>query len=371
MKKISHILFEVDEGAPDMDDDTARQKAEEAAVRAIDGEDFATLAREFSEDIGSAEQGGDLGWIEPGFMVQAFEDALYELSEENPVSEPIRTGFGWHVIYLREIRPSEGMTFAEAREILLQEYQAEADDRRFLEQADRLVDIIYEDPTTLDAAADELGLEVRTTEAFGRLGGPDGIAANPEVVRAAYSDLVLAQGSVSDPVDLGTNHIVMLLLNEHLPVALIPLEEVRDQVVQGLIEDQARDAAREQAEGLLAAINGGAVIAETAEAEQLEVISNEAAGRQSAELDRDLRQELFLLPRPAEGETIREIIEVADGYAVVQLNSVTDGVLGEDDEIKVLGYTRRISNGSATEEMTGFLKMLRAQSQIEIFEDRL
>ena len=64
-------------------------------------------------------RGGDLGWVDPGFMVQAFEDGLYALTMESPISDPVQTGFGWHIIQLREIRPAEGMSFAEAREILL------------------------------------------------------------------------------------------------------------------------------------------------------------------------------------------------------------------------------------------------------------
>ena len=235
--------------------DTARQVAEDLARRARDGEDFAELARENSQDIGSAAEGGDLGWIEPGYMVQAFEDAAYELTLEHPISEPVQTGFGWHVIELRDIRPAEGMSFTEARDILVNEYRAEADERRFLEQADRMVDIIYEDPTTLSAAAEELGLEVMEAGPFGRLGG-EGIAANPEVVSAAFSDLVLAQGSVSDPIDLGENHMVMIRLKEHLPEALMPLEEVRDRVVASVRRQQALDAASATAQGAAGGLAG-------------------------------------------------------------------------------------------------------------------
>jgi peptidyl-prolyl cis-trans isomerase D len=196
----SHILIEVDSTAPDVDIESARQQAEIYAEQVRAGEDFALLAAEFSQDVGSAEEGGDLGWVEPGYQVQAFEDGLYELSMENPVSDPIRTGFGWHVVLLREIRPSEGMTFTEARELLVEEYRAEADERRFLEQADRMVDIIYEDPTTLDAAASELGLDVLTAGPFGRQGEDFGLAATMDVVNSSFSDLVLGQGVVSDPI---------------------------------------------------------------------------------------------------------------------------------------------------------------------------
>jgi len=370
----SHILIEVLPDAPQVEVDTAREQAEDLAERVREGEDFAELAREQSQDIGSAEEGGDLGWIEPGYMVQAFEDALYELSLEHPVSDPVKTGFGWHVIQLREIRPAEGMTYTEARDILLQEYRAEADERRFLEQADRLVDIIYEDPTTLSAAAEELDLEVRQAGPFGRLGGEEGLAANPEVVTAAFSDLVLSQGVVSDPIDLDDNHIVLIRLKEHLPETLKPLEEVRDQVVEAVRRERAMEAARATAQDMLAQLQEGAdaaPLAELAEARGLELVEAVAARRSSADIDPTLREQVFLMEAPAEGGQVLQVVELDDGYAVVQLEQVTEGALSEDDAVRKLTYSRRISNGSASTETIGFLRMLRDQSTIEVYEDRL
>jgi peptidyl-prolyl cis-trans isomerase D len=368
---VSHILLELAPDAAQVEVDTREQEAEELSRRVRDGEDFAELAREHSEDIGSAGQGGDLGWIEPGFMVQAFEDAVYELTLEHPISEPVRTGFGWHVIQLRDIRPSEGMTFTEARDILLNEYRAEADERRFLEQADRMVDIIYEDPTTLSAAAEELGLEVMEAGPFGRLGG-EGIAANAEVVTAAFSDLVLAQRSVSDPIDLGENHMVLIHLKEHLPQALMPLDEVRDRVVESVRRQQAMDAALARAQEVLASLEEGAVIGELAESRGLEVVESDVARRNSPEITPRLREQLFLMEAPAEEDgRVTQIVELDDGYAVVELKDVRDGVLADDDEMRRQAYARRISNASAGEEALGFLRMLRSQSTIEVYEDRL
>jgi peptidyl-prolyl cis-trans isomerase D len=366
----SHILIEVAPEAPQVDVETARKKAEELSQRARDGEDFAALATENSQDLGSAQSGGDLGWIEPGYMVQAFEDGLYELTLENAISEPVQTRFGWHVIMLREIRPSEGMTFTEARDILVAEYQAEADERRFIEQADRLIDLIYEDPTTLDAAADELGLEVREAGPFGRAGG-EGIAANQEVVDASFSDLVLGQGSVSDPVDLDTNHIVLILLKEHMPQDVMPLEEVRDQVVAAVRQQRAMNAASVLADSALTRLQNGETLEAIAAEQALEVIANEAATRAAPDVDARLRRELFLMEAPAEGSATTGVVELADGYAVVRLDSVTDGVLAEDDLAKNQAYARRIASASATDEAMGFIQMLREQSTIEVFEDRL
>ncbi|MEE4216171.1 MAG: SurA N-terminal domain-containing protein [Xanthomonadales bacterium] len=367
----SHILIEVAPEAPQVDIETARKTAEELSQRARDGEDFVQLATGNSQDLGSATDGGDLGWIEPGYMVQAFEDALYELSLENPVSEPVQTRFGWHVIQLRDIRPSEGMTFTEARDILLAEYQAETDERRFIEQADRLIDIIYEDPTTLSAAAEELGLEVQEAGPFGRGGAESGIAANREVVDAAFSDLVLGQHSVSDPVDLDTNHIVLILLKEHLPVEVIPFAEVREQVLGSVQEQRAMEVAAQTAEAMLARLEGGEALEDLAAENALEVIVNEAATRTMTAIDSSLRSELFLMEKPEEGNATTAVVEVGEGYAVVRLDRVTDGVLAEGDVARIQAYSRRIASASATDEALGFIEMLRAQSTIEVFEDRL
>ncbi|NND57767.1 MAG: hypothetical protein HKN57_10975 [Xanthomonadales bacterium] len=367
----SHILIEAASGAPAVEIESARQQTEDLAARVAAGEDFAELAREFSQDAGSAEEGGDLGWIEPGFMVQAFEDGLYELSLENPVSDPVQTGFGWHIIYLREIRPSEGMTFTEARDILAAEYQAEADERRFLEAADRMVDIIYEDPTTLDAAADELGLEVKEAGPFGRQGAELGVAANMELVNAAFSELVLAQGSVSDPIDFGENHIAVIRLREHLPEALMPLEEVRDRVVESVRSQRAMDAASTRASELLASLSDGADLAELAETSGLELVQSEAATRNETAFSRRLLEQVFLMQAPGEDGPVSAVFELDEGYAVVQLESVTDGELTEEDALRKQSYSRRIANASANTEALGFVRMLREQSTIEVFEDRL
>jgi len=366
----SHILIEVDPEAPQVDVESARQAAEELARRAREGEDFAELAREHSQDIGSAAEGGDLGWIEPGYMVQAFEDAVYQLTVANPISDPVQTGFGWHVIYLRDIRPAEGMSFAEARDILLAEYWAEAEERRFLEQADRLVDIIYEDPTTLSAAAEELGLEVREAGPFGRLGG-EGLAANPEVVNAAFSDLVLSQGAVSDPIDLGENHIVMIRVRDHRPSALLPLEDVRDRVAASVRHQRAMEAAEATAREMLAALQTGGDMQTLAESHALQLVAAEAATRDSRDIDATLRDQVFLMEAPEEGGQVLQVIELDNGYAVVRLEGVTDGTLGDEDAIRKQSYQRRIANASASAEAEGFLRLLRAQSTIEVFEDRL
>jgi peptidyl-prolyl cis-trans isomerase D len=367
----SHILIEVSPDADEATRETARQTAADLLARVQAGEDFAAVAREASQDLGSAPQGGDLGWIEPGFMPDTFEDALYALTVDSPLSEPVQSGFGYHVIQLREIRVSTGMSFEEARPVLIAEHQEEEAEREFLDRADRLVDLIYEDPTTLESAALDMGLEIQRAGPFSRAGG-DGIAANPEVLRAAFSDLVLLQGSVSDPVDLGENHIALLRLAKHLPAATQPLEAVRDQVVAILREQHAQDAARASAEAMLAALDGeGATLESAAAAAGLEMTVVEAATRRDAEPDGRVVQEIFRLAAPEEGATVRAVVEASNGFALVELQAVTSGSLPETPGQLGLSYRRQLANAAASVEALAMVRQLRDQATVEVYEDNL
>ena len=100
-------------------------------------------------------------------------------------------------------------------------------------------------------------------------------------------------------------------------------------------------------------------------------MSNDAAQRNAADIDSQLRRGLFLLEEPGEAEATLGVIAMANGYAVVRLDDVTDGVLSEEDAMLSEMYARRIASASASDETIGFIQMLREQSEIQIFEDRL
>jgi peptidyl-prolyl cis-trans isomerase D len=370
-RHVSHILLEVAPDAAEAEIETARQVAEDLSKRARAGEDFAALAIEYSEDQGSAAGGGDLGWVETGVMVEAFENAMYELSMESPISEPVQTGFGWHVIQLREIRESVGMGFEEARETLVREYEDEQAARAFLEQADRLVDLVYEDPTTLESAAMVMELPVNVVGPFPRTGG-EGVAAYPEVVEAAYSDLVLLQGSVSDPVNLDENRLVMIRLKEHLPVTLRTLEEVRDEIVLTLTDNLARDNAKARAAELLVVLQDGDQGLEAAAAESgLEYSRHEAIKRNSQVPDAVLVQEIFRLQAPAEDATVKTVLPTSNGFAVVNLDLVVQGELEDGASFVRQQYERAIANSNASQEATALMHQLRLAADVEVFESRI
>ena len=366
----SHILIKVDANA-----DADAQKAAQARASKLveeartEGADFAALAKANSEDIGSKNTGGDLGWVEKGIFDPAFEAALYALAP-NQVSEPVKGADGWHVIQLREIKAETGKPFEEVRADLEREYLEGERERQFSDLSGRLVDVIYRDPTTLAKAADELKLPIQRTESFTRTGGP-GLAANPKVLEAAFSDSVLVDGTVSDPIDLGAEHTVVIRAVDHVPAKPQTLETARDAVRAAIIIERVAAKAKEDAEATLAKLRAGEALADIAKARDLELKTADKVGRVGATVDPAISQFAFGLPHPAQDKPSVGQVEVAGGYVLVSLTAVTDGDPTATPADSRTALAEQIGQALGGAESTAFVQALRKVAEIEVVEDRL
>lgn len=369
-RRVSHILIEAPASGSEADIEAARIQAEALAQQAREGEDFAALAEASSEDIGSASLGGDLGFLEPGIMAESFENAAFGLTLDEPISDPVQTGFGWHVIKLTEVEPASGMSFEEAREVLIAEAAEAAAEREFLDLADRLVDIVYEDPTTLEAAALDLGVDVQSAGPFTRAGGID-VTANPEVIQAAFSELVLVQGSASDLIDLSPTRAVMLRVVDHEPVRTQTLDEVRSDVIAGLQAERALETVRAEAESLQARAEAGESLEAIAEEVGLELYVAEAAGRRSFEPDPIVVSNVFRLPKPEGEGSGYHVVEGSGSWSLIALDAVTDG--SADADAPLASRQARMVMGSlnASVESWALLRQLREGADVQIFEENL
>ena len=183
-------------------DEQVLARANEVIARLAAGEEFAALAGELSEDPGSANVGGDLGWNERGVFVLEFEEALFELEEIGQYTQPVQTQYGYQIIRLEGIRGGEMAAFEDAREEVLADLQEQGSKTRFYDLADRLADMALESDEGLAWIAEELELPLQRLEDFTREGAGE-FAGNRRVIDAAYGEPVLDRGENSRIVQLG------------------------------------------------------------------------------------------------------------------------------------------------------------------------
>ncbi len=369
-REASHILIAVGKNA-----DAAAQKAALAKAEGIEkelkaGKDFATLAKADSDDLGSKTQGGDLGWLEKGVTDPAFESALFAM-KKGDVSDPVKSVDGYHIIWLRDVHPEAVRSFDEVKNDLAKKYVDEQREHEYSDISGKLTDAIYQDPSSLAPAAKTLGLDVQKTGLFARSGGT-GIAANPAVIKAAFSNSVLAEGNTSDPIELGTDHIVVVRVDQHVKPEPKPLDSVREQIRATLSAQQSAKAAKERADALLARLRNGEALDKVAAELKLAPVEEKGIGRDAANLEKPLVDAVFALPRPAPGKSLPGMVELnADSYALFQLDAVKEGDPSKLDPRTREAALNQLRQGVGYESMTGFLDSLRKAAKIEIAENRL
>lgn len=366
----SHVLIKVGgKGGPE-DQKQALEKAQKIADEARAGKNFADLAKQSSDDLGSKALGGDLGWLDKEMTDPAFESALYEL-EKGKISDPVLSSEGYHVIELRDVRPGKTRTFEEVRPELVKEYSESERERVYNEKSGRLVDLAYQDSTSLEPAAKELDLKIAKTALFSRDGG-EGIASNSAVVNAAFGDSVLVQGNNSESIELGPNHVVIIRVNEHKPATPKPLDEVRANIRERIIDARISKQAKDHADALFASLEKGESFDAVATGAKTEVKVETQVGRNALNVDQALVTAVFAMTRPQEGKSNATVVALPDDeYAIVRLDAVADA-----DPTAVDATTREAARTSLQESSSiayvlEFVAALRSNMKIKIVEDRM
>ena len=356
----AHILVEVNAKQTDAQ---AKAKIEEIKARLAKGEDFAKLAKEESNDVGSANNGGDLGYAGRGVYDPAFEDALYGLKAKGDVSEPVRTQYGWHLIKLLGVQAPEVPSFASLKPKLEQDLKSQLVEQRFVDATKQLESSAYE-ASDLAQPAQELGLKVETSKPFGREGG-EGVAANRQVVQAAFSTEVLEDGANSGAIELDPDTVVVLRVKEHHKPQQQTLEEVTASIREVLQRQHAADAAKAQGEALLAGLRDGKTpLAQAQNGQTWKVV--EAASRGQDGVDPLLLQEVFRMARPAKaGQPTFAGVTLGNGdYVLVRLNGVSEPSATLSDQEKAM-YRQFLASRSGQEDFSAFRRQLQDLAKVE------
>ncbi|MEX1272864.1 MAG: SurA N-terminal domain-containing protein [Gammaproteobacteria bacterium] len=366
-RRASHILI-TDEGRTD---DEARALAEGLKAQLDSGASFAELAAEHSDDVDSAEQGGDLGWIERGAFMEAFENALFQL-DEGEVSPPVRTGFGWHLIRADEVRAETYAAFEDMREELIGPYRQRAGEQRFHDLVERLAALAFENPDSLEPAADALDLEIQRVEGVTESRGTGALAQVP-LRRAAFSPEVLEEGYNSDLIELTDGSVAVVRVADRQRPRLRDLAEVRDRIEQTLVAQEARRRAAATGEQIVERARAGEALVEVARALDAEWHSARSTGRSDTSTPPEVLDAVFRAPTPTDEQQVIRGLQTAGGYAVFQLYDVAPGMPESLDEDQRAGLTRAMESRVANAEFEALLASLRAEADIQygtnLFDD--
>lgn len=374
-RRARHILIAVAKG---VDDAAAASKAADIRARLEKGEDFAALARQYSDDSGSAANGGELGWAGKGTYVGPFEEALFA-ARPGEITQPVKTEFGYHIIQLEEVRPGVRRSFDEVRSELAEEARHKGSQDRFFELTEKMDDAALQNPGSLEAVAKASGLPIRHVAEFTRSAGGEPFGANRAVIDAAFSGRVLEAGENSALVEVGDGSAVILRVTEHRPAKLRPLEEVRAQAEAEARAEKAASLAAERGQKLVQEARAGGDFRTLAAAAGATLVAPpEPLQRNSPTVPAEVLAAIFRVPRPAmepaaAGKTSAAAsgsydgLELQDGsYAVLRVDAVMPGrpdeIPREQRDARKAALARQTGIG----EVTGVAVDLRKAAKVVV-----
>lgn len=359
-RRASHILWEL---GGDASEEELLATAAEVKARLDAGEDFGALAREFSDDVVSAEDDGDIGYTDGNVFPAALEQALLTL-EVDQVSAPVVSEFGVHLVKLTEYDAQEYPEFDEVAERIERDLNSTEVDQLYFSRLEDLANLAFE-TFDLQAINEELGLEIQQSDYFGRNGGSSDITSEERVIEAAFSDDVLVEELNSDLIELSDTRAVVIHLQEYRPEALMPFEDVRAEIAVTLRGQRERQMARELGESLMAALASGEDISEQMDAESLSWIEREDVRRNQSDVNIEIVRNVFQMPSPQGTEPVRRGFSLNNGaYVLVELEAVEEGDAGEMPEEQRRQLMAALIENQGRMSFDALLRNLQAEADI-------
>lgn len=364
-RQASHILILIAEDADESALAEARALAQSALDRVRGGEDFAAVAKELSQDPGSSGIGGDLGFFEKGIMEKAFEDKAFSMTK-NEMSDLVKSPFGFHIIKLTEIKPETGKSFEQARSDVEKAYLKSKAEGLYYEYAERLNDLAFEDPDSLEPVAEALGMEIKESDWIVRAGSGAGLFASPKVAGAAFSDDVLLDGHNSEAIEIEAEHVVVLRVKAHEEQAVRTYESVKEEIQTSLKTTKAAEQAELKGKEALDRLAQGESLDNLTQETGVTVKEKELVGRMDNAVPAPIRKKAFQLPRPDSGQAIHGEAKLDNGdFAVIALYQVEDGAaeLAGKDALK-----RSLQRSRGESYYRHLLQALRDSSEVKIIQ---
>ena len=343
---VAHILAKIPAQATPQQIADAQTKIDDIANQLTAGKDFSELAKQDSDDTVSASAGGVLDWFTQGTLDPGFEKAVASLQNPGDVSAPVRTRYGFSIIKLLGVQKAQPIPFAQAEPQVQNALAQQQAEQIFADDSDKLSNLTYANPNSLDVAAKALGLQVQSSNLFSHDGDKVGLTSNPKVIAAAFSSDVLGQGNNSDVITIDTNTVIVLRVKQHKTASLLPFEEVQSQIKDKIAAQLAQQQAKQLGQTILTSLQKDPTsVNKIAQQYSFAWQTDNNAGRYDSRVDAPILHEAFLMPHPTNNAPALAGFDLPSGdYAVISLNGVTDGPIPAPGNVQLRIFTEEIEN---------------------------
>lgn len=325
------------------------------------GEDFAKLAAQYSDDIGSKNNGGDVGVSTGDAFPAPFEAALAQLAP-GQVSEPVKSETGFHVVKLLDQQTAERPTFEQRKAEIAQNMQQSAAQPELTKNVEKLRDLVF-NADGLKGPAEEVKAKVQVSDWLDRK-STDPVLGNPKVIAAAFGKEVLKDGNNSDVIELAPDHYIVLRLKEHVDAEPKPLDQVRPAIVATLKQERANAQLTAAAQQLIEQVRKGGDFAQLAGQQGLALKSVEKTTRGSGAAAPELLRAAFALPKTAKEKSI-DSLQLANGdIAVLQLQDVAEGVPDSLTPTQRDILQAQLRQNASVAGFAAFMEGIRAKAEI-------
>jgi len=355
-RQAAHILIAAAAAAPQAEQDAARARAEKLLQQLRQNPaGFAELAKQNSQDPGSAANGGDLGFFGRGMMVKPFEDTAFALKQDE-ISGLVKSDFGYHIIKLLAVKPARLLSFDEAQEGILNKLRQQKATDMFAELAEKFSNTVYEQSDTLKPAADLAGAKIEQSGWLTRETTADELWT-AKMLQEIFTDETVKNKRNTAATEVAANTLVAARILEYKPASIRTLDEVRETIHQKLSRRQALELAVKQGRALLEQLQRGDKPALSWAAAQ--TVTRARHGSLGADVIRKVFQaDATGLPQYVGAETPQ------DGYVLVRIDAVKEAE--KPDDKKRAGYAQQMRQLTGEEMLRAYLADAKQQATIKV-----
>ena len=354
-RKSSHILIAIDE---DTTDEQAAELIKEIQSK-LEGETFEELAKQYSDDPGSAAQGGDLGWAETGLFVPEFESALFSMNVGD-ISEAVKTDFGYHLIRMDDIKPGQQQSFEDIEYELELEYSRLLAEEELFELADQMADLTLQSYNELSTVAEKMNLTKNNLDSFTRTGSTF-LHQDPEMVNILFSPGSIELGENTPLFQIGDSVIVARAKSHRLP-STRDFTEVQDDIQNFIMNQEAMRLANDYADELKN--NESLVFGDLSEDDGIQVEDFQIL-RNSTNYSRGLSDAIFSLKKDLINEEIVVFSELENVY-LAKISSVDTGNLSLFSDQERSDAKSDLSEQYGSQDLDGLAQSLRDNAEVFI-----